>query len=94
MGVFPRPDEPLTALLTCQLAEAQLVSHGVQARLVHIKDILQSAVGDPLFTLEQRHHRQEHGVELTLRLGLRANVGRRSGWGSRPDEDAPCFVDG
>ena len=31
MGVRPRPDESLAALLTRELAEAQLVPHGVQA---------------------------------------------------------------
>jgi hypothetical protein len=84
--VCPGPDEPLAALLACQLAEAQLVPHGVQACLVHAEDILEGAIGDPLLTLEQRHHRQEHGVELPLGLGRRAGVGLRSGRCSRPDE--------
>ena len=86
-GVLPRPDEPLAVLLTRQLAEAQLVPHGVQARLVHAEDIAQGTVGDPLLALEQCHHRQEHGVELALGLGLLASVWLRGGGCSRPDED-------
>ena len=42
-------------------------------------------VGDPLLALEQRRHRQEHGVELALGW-LR---GRRC---SRPDEDGALFI--
>jgi hypothetical protein len=42
----------------------------VQARLVNGEDIMQRAVGDPLFVLEQRPHREEHGVELALGLRL------------------------
>jgi hypothetical protein len=84
--VLPRPDKPLAVLLARQLAEAQLVPHGVQARLVHAEDIAQGTVGDPLLTLKQRHHRQDHGVELALGLGRRAGVWRRSRGRSRPDE--------
>ena len=90
--VLPRPDEPLAVLLARQPAEAQLVPHGVQARLVHAEHIAQGAVGDPLLTLEQRHHPQEHGVELALGLGLRAGSGCRSGGGARPDEAAPLLI--
>src|SRR5262249_38398976 len=55
--VRPRPDEPLATLLTSQMAEAQLVPHHVQARLVYAKDIAQGTVGDTLLALEQRHYR-------------------------------------
>jgi hypothetical protein len=66
----------------------------VQACLVHAEDILQGAISDPLLTLEQRRHRQEHGVKLALGLGLRAGVGLRRGRCSRPDEDFTCIIDG
>jgi hypothetical protein len=52
------------------MAEAQLVPHRVQARLVYAKDIAQGTVGDTLLALEQCHHCQEHGMELSLGLGL------------------------
>ena len=88
----PRPDEPLAALLTRQLAEAQLVPHRVQARLVHAEDIAQGTVGDPLLALEQRHHRQEHGMELSLGLGLLAGAWLRGGGCSSPDEDRALLI--
>jgi hypothetical protein len=62
----------LAALLVCQLAEVQLVPYSVQARLVHTEEILQGAIGDTLLALEERHHREEHGVELALGFGLLA----------------------
>ena len=92
-GGLPRPDEPLAVLLTRQPAEAQLVPHGVQARLVHAEHIAQGPVGDPLLALEQRHHRQKHSVELALGLGLRAEAWLRGRGGSRPDEDGALFID-
>jgi hypothetical protein len=75
------------------VAEAQLIPHGMQAGLVHVEDILEGAVGDPLLTLEQRHHRHKDPLELPLGVGQRAGRGRPGGWHSRPDQDAPGFVD-
>ena len=91
-GVCPCPDESLAGLLTRELTEAQLVSHGVQARLVHAEEIMQGAVGDPLFALEQRYHRQEYGMELALGLRLLVGGGRRGGGCSRPDEDLAFLI--
>jgi hypothetical protein len=58
----------------------------VQEIIVHAENMAQSPVGDSLLALEQRHHRQEHGVELALGW-LR---GRRC---PRPDEDGTLFID-
>jgi hypothetical protein len=66
----------------------------VQAYLVHAEDILEGAIGETFLTLEQRHHRQEHGVELALGLGRRASVWLCSGRCPRPDEDFTFFIDG
>src|SRR5262245_51009931 len=70
----------------------RLVPQGVQARLVHAEDIVQSAVGDPLFALEQRHNRQEHSVELALSLGLLAVAGLRGGEIFGPDDDPTLLI--
>jgi hypothetical protein len=88
----PRPDQPLTVFLARQLAEAQLVPHGVQARLVHTEDIVQGAIGDTLLALEQRHHREEHGMELALDLGLLTGVWLHGGGQSHPDEAVPLLI--
>jgi hypothetical protein len=52
-----------------------------------------SLLRDPLLALEQRHHRQEHGVELALGLGLLADAWLRGRGCSRPDEDGGLFID-
>ena len=91
--VLPRPDEPLAVLLARQPAKAQLVPHGVQAVIVHAQHLAQGPVRDPLLALEQRHHRQEHGVEPALGLGLLADAWLRGRRCSRPDEDRGLFID-
>jgi hypothetical protein len=67
-------------------------SRTVQARLVHAEDIAQGAVGDALLALEQRHHSQEHGVELALGLGLLMGAWLRSGGFACPDEDRTILI--
>jgi hypothetical protein len=64
----------------------------VQARLVNGENIVQGAAGDTLLALEQRHHRKEHRVELSLGLGLLAGVWLRGGGRSRPNEAAPLLI--
>ena len=54
----------------------------------------QGPVRDPLLALEQRHHCQEHVVQLALGLGRLAAVWPRGGGCSRPDKDGALFVDG
>jgi hypothetical protein len=91
--VCPRPDEPLTAFLARELAEAQFVPHGMQTRLVHVEEIAQGAVGDPLLALEHPCHRPQHRVEEALTLSLRARVERRCGRCARPDEDVAPLIE-
>jgi hypothetical protein len=64
----------------------------VQARLVNAEDIVQGAVGDTLLTLEERQHRGEHSVGLSLGLGLLAGAWLRGRGCSRPDEDFALFI--
>jgi len=64
----------------------------VQARLVHAEDIAQGTVGDPLLALEQRHHRQEHGVELALSLGLLAGAWLCGRGCAGPDENRALLI--
>jgi hypothetical protein len=64
----------------------------MQARLVHAEDIAQGTIGDTLFALEQCHHPQEHGVELSLGLGLLASAWLRGGGCSGPDEDRALLI--
>ena len=64
----------------------------MQACLVHTEEIAQGAVGDPLLALEERRHRPQHRVELTLSLSWRVRVERHSGGGARPYHAAPRIV--
>jgi hypothetical protein len=52
----------------------------------------QRAVGDPLLTLEQGHHRQEHGLELSLRLGTLAGRGLHGQHRSHLDQDTAVLI--
>ena len=65
----------------------------MQTRLVHVEEIAQGAVGDPLFTLEHPRHRPQHGVEQALPPSLRARVACGCGRCSRPDEDVALLID-
>ena len=65
----------------------------MQTRLVHVEEIAQGAVGDPLLALEHPCHRPQHRVEEALTLSLRARVERRCGRCARPDEDVAPLID-
>ncbi len=64
----------------------------MQARLVNAEDIVQGAIGDTLLALEQRCHREEHCIELSLGLGLLAGVWLDGGGCPRPDEATPLLI--
>src|SRR4029453_1854267 len=90
-GVCAYPDEPLAALLTRELAEAQLVPHGMQAGLVYAEDRVQGAIRDPLLVLEQGHHPRQQRVETPLSLWTPWHPCRRCGCVPPPDQTAPLL---
>jgi hypothetical protein len=79
-------------LLVGDLSQREFFPHFLQQCLVEAQEVGQRAVGDTLLALEQSHHRQEHGLKLTLRLDALAGRGRHGRHRSRPDQDHAALI--